>query len=97
MHGTTDKDLISATMKHLKERLAVLLDKENLLNKPQGRKNSYNKTQNNDNSPLKHQLIPQTRIDATNSLGEINFNLKQIKRIRAMTNKMNLFSTPLNH
>ena len=41
-----------------KERLATLLDQKKLLNKPHGGKNSYYKTQSNDNSSPQTPLPP---------------------------------------
>ena len=45
-------------MEQLKERLAVFLGKQNTLNKPQGRKNSYFKMRKNDNSSPQTPLPP---------------------------------------
>lgn len=57
IHVTINEDLTSATMEQ-KERLATLLDQKKLLNKPHGGKNSYYKTQNNDNSSPQTPLPP---------------------------------------
>ena len=53
-------------MEQLKERLAVLLGKQKVLNKPHGGKNSYFKMEKNDNSspqtPLPPTQLPITPI-----------------------------------
>ena len=66
-------------MEQLKERLVVLLDKEKVLNKPHAGSNSYHKTQNNDNSFLKHpsHQLPITPIINKNQNINIETNISE--------------------